>query len=331
MLSPLPLLIKRSAYQVWPTTVALSTPPGFLVHFCRNTTTCPTEKSNDWGTLSPAVLGKRSYQQPSTMLRSWTYNWQAFLVEAKPGNHSGWYTQPQWQWSSIDGYSKVIGLKGGGWYLEVCATGMLWLDHRTPCLSHLSAWKSSVQPKPRHGHLNRTSCCFEIAVSANQTTPGNFWQKRKLWDLSKIAFQTPIFHSWIADELKIQQNYDQDKTLAASETEQLAAGLAWWPLVVSAQAFMPQETHHPHISSVWIQANNPKVFTPWKRWQKKHLANRYIQHVNLSHESLPFWQLLLKKSTFLKPNPTTTNPLSSELLNQASSNWFKSGPEPWEK
>ena len=235
MLSPLPLLIKRSAYQVWPTTVALSTPPGFLVHFCRNTTTCPTEKSNDWGTLSPAVLGKRSYQQPSTMLRSWTYNWQAFLVEAKPGNHSGWYTQPQWQWSSIDGYSKVIGLKGGGWYLEVCATGMLWLDHRTPCLSHLSAWKSSVQPKPRHGHLNRTSCCFEIAVSANQTTPGNFWQKRKLWDLSKIAFQTPIFHSWIADELKIQQNYDQDKTLAASENR--TAGCR--PCLVTTCCFCP--------------------------------------------------------------------------------------------
>lgn len=170
----------------------------------------PQQKSNDWGTLSPAVLGKPSYQQPSTMLRSWTYDWQAFLVEAKPGKHSGWYTQPQWrhgqafrvfQSDRTEGWGMVF---GGLRHWDVVTWQRYTLFVPSFCMEIFGP------AKPRHGHLNRTSCCFEIAVSANQTTPGNFWPKRKLWDLSKIAFQFPNFSCWMQMNF-IQQNDDQDK------------------------------------------------------------------------------------------------------------------------
>lgn len=208
MLSPIPLLIKRSAYQVWPTTVALSTPPGFLVHFRRNTTTCPTEKI-EW--LRHTFTSSFGEAELSTSIN------HAEVMDLQLASFScrseAWETQrlihpaPMTTRSSIDGYSKVIGLKGGGWYLEVCATGMLWLDHRYPSFVSSFCMEIFGPAKPRHGHLNRTSCCFEIAVSANQTTPEISGQ-RKLYGIFRTSpSNSPIFHFWIADELKIQQNF----------------------------------------------------------------------------------------------------------------------------
>lgn len=252
MLSPIPLLIKRSAYQVWPTTVALSTPPGFLVHFRRNTTTSPQKKSNDWGTLSPPVLGKPSYQiinHAEVMdLQLASFSCQSEAWETQRLIHPAPMTTMIKHWwvfqsDRTEGWGMVF---GGLRHWDV----VTWPPVPLVCLIFLHGNLRSSQAAswPSQPHI----VLFRNSRLGQPNHTWNVWQKRKLWDLSKIAFQFPNFSCWMQMNLNSTKFLIKIKSLAC-ETE--TAGCR--PCLVTTCCFCPGIHASGNTSSPYQFRLNP--------------------------------------------------------------------------